>query len=119
MAQSIQVVLTCDLDEGEIEASETVTFGYDGSAYAFELCQKHLDEFNATMQGYIAAARKADQPGRRRRSSASNGSGSGRRSDREDLAAIREWARKKGYKVSDRGRISAEIREAFEAAQSK
>ncbi|WP_458864192.1 Lsr2 family DNA-binding protein [Mycobacteroides abscessus] len=32
------------------------------------------------------------------------------------MAAIRQWARKNGYEVSDRGRIKAEVVEAFEAA---
>ena len=31
-------------------------------------------------------------------------------------ARIREWARSNGYKVSDRGRISAEVVAAYEAA---
>ncbi|WP_198538015.1 Lsr2 dimerization domain-containing protein, partial [Mycobacteroides chelonae] len=35
---------------------------------------------------------------------------------KEQLAAIRQWARKHGYEVSDRGRIKAEVIEAFEAA---
>jgi len=36
--------------------------------------------------------------------------------DREQTKAIREWARKNGHEVSDRGRIAAPIMEAFEAA---
>ena len=36
--------------------------------------------------------------------------------DREQSAAIREWARRSGHKVSTRGRIPAEIIEAFHAA---
>lgn len=116
MGQKIEVVLTCDLHEDEVAASETVTFGLDGYTYAFELCPEHLEEFHGTMQGYVAAARRADQP-RRSRSGGSAGSGSSaRRSDPGDLAAIRDWARANGWKVSDRGRIAAEVREAYEAA---
>jgi hypothetical protein len=33
--------------------------------------------------------------------------------DREQNQAIREWARKQGMKVSDRGRIPAEVLEAY------
>jgi hypothetical protein len=29
---------------------------------------------------------------------------------------MRDWARSNGYDVSDRGRVSAEVRKAFEAA---
>ena len=35
---------------------------------------------------------------------------------REQAGAIREWARKNGHEVSDRGRIPAAVVEAFEAA---
>jgi hypothetical protein len=90
-----------------------VTFTYDGQTYEFELCQSHLDEFQKVLQGYASAARRASG-GRRSpagaRSPRSNGNSS-------ELAAIREWARTHGYAVSDRGRISAEIRQAFDAAQ--
>ena len=33
--------------------------------------------------------------------------------DREQNQAIREWARKQGMKVSDRGRIPAEVLDAY------
>ncbi|EUA49714.1 protein lsr2 [Mycobacteroides abscessus subsp. bolletii 1513] len=47
----------------------------------------------------------------------SSGSGRGRASiDREQSAAIREWARKNGHNVSSRGRIPAEVVDAFNAA---
>ena len=36
--------------------------------------------------------------------------------DREQTAAIREWARSNGYEVSERGRLSATVLSAFEAA---
>ena len=36
--------------------------------------------------------------------------------DKEQTQAIREWARASGRQVSDRGRISAAIQEAFNAA---
>ena len=36
--------------------------------------------------------------------------------DREQTAAIREWARANGHEVSERGRLSASVLDAFEAA---
>jgi hypothetical protein len=115
MAQKVQILLTCDLDEEDVAAAETVTFSYDGNSYAFELCEEHLEEFSNTMQGYIAAARRADGPGRRARA-AGTPRGSGR-APKEDLAPVREWARANGYRVSDRGRIPGEVRDAYAAAQ--
>src|ERR671916_565058 len=99
MGQRIEVVLTCDLHDGEVPAEETVTFAVDGTTYAFELCADHLQEFRDTVGRFVAPARR---------------SGSGRTAT--DLSEVRAWARSQGYKVSDRGRISAEVQEAFEAA---
>ena len=119
MGQRIEVVLTCDLHDGEVPAEETVTFAVDGTTYAFELCAEHLQEFRDTVGRFVAAARRADQPRRGRRRAADGAaparrSGSGRTAT--DLSEVRAWARSQGYKVSDRGRISAEVQEAFEAA---
>jgi hypothetical protein len=36
--------------------------------------------------------------------------------DREQAGAIRDWARKNGHAVSDRGRIPASVVEAYEGA---
>jgi Lsr2 len=115
MAQKVQILLTCDLDEDEdVPAVETVTFSYDGISYAFELCEDHLEEFNNTMQSYIGSARRADGPGRRGRLASAPRAA---RSTKEDLAPVREWARANGYRVSDRGRIPGEVREAYAAAR--
>jgi Lsr2 len=115
MAQKVQVVLTCDLDDEEVPAAETVTFGFDGSTYAFELCEKHLGEFQDTIQAYIGSARLADGPRRRRTAAASPGR-TRRAVNGVSSSDIRAWARESGYDVSERGRIPAEIRSAYEAA---
>jgi len=124
VAQKMQVLITCDLDDEETVAAETVTFGHDGATYELEMCQQHLDEFNTWISEYIASARRVGGAARTRRAPASastNGRARGRsRSSTEEaggLTAIRAWARSNGYHVSDRGRISGAVREAFEAAQ--
>jgi len=38
------------------------------------------------------------------------------RADKEQTAAIREWANRNGHNVASRGRISASVVEAFDAA---
>ncbi len=119
VAQKVEVVLTCDLDEEETPAAETVAFGYDGQTYEFELCQEHLDEFHNLMQGYVSAARKAEPAAHR--SSPATASAPPRASrgmgNPSELAMVREWARTNGYDISDRGRIPSQVRDAFEAAQ--
>jgi hypothetical protein len=117
MGQRIEVVLTCDLHDGEVPAEETVTFAVDGTTYAFELCAEHLSEFSDSLGRYVGAARRADQPRRGRRRAAETSAPARRGSSgKTDLAEVRSWARSQGYKVSDRGRISAEVQEAYEAA---
>src|SRR5215213_738134 len=120
MGQRIEVVLTCDLHDGEVPAEETVTFSVDGTTYAFELCAAHLKEFRDTLGRYVGAARRADQPRRGRRRAADAGGparrSSGGRRGATDLSEVRAWARGRGYEVSDRGRISAQVQEAYEAA---
>jgi nucleoid-associated protein Lsr2 len=43
--------------------------------------------------------------------------GSRRASSRRDLGAVRAWAKSNGHEVSDRGRISAAVQQAYDAAQ--
>jgi hypothetical protein len=111
VAQKVQVVLTCDLDEQDTPAVETVTFSYDGATYEFELCQRHRQEFHDVMQRYVVGARQ--RGGRARRPTRSRAGG---QQSPGELAAVRQWARANGYEVSDRGRISAAVRQAYEAA---
>jgi hypothetical protein len=115
VAQKVEVVLTCDLDDDGVPAAETVVFTYDGQTYEFELCPNHLDEFNRVLGGYAKVARPAGAAGRRSR-------GGGSRSPRlssnpSELAAVRDGARNPGFEVSDRGRIPAGVRQAYDAAQ--
>lgn len=119
MGRKIHVVLTCDLDDDEVPAAETMTFAVNGTSYAFELCQRHLEEFNAAFAGYVAAARREDDARSSRRGAGSSATGlrAARSAGREDLSAIRSWARANGYQVSDRGRIPAEVRQAWETEQ--
>jgi hypothetical protein len=109
MAQKVTVALIDDLDGGG--ADETVEFGLDGKTYEIDLSGKNAGKLRSALASYVEAARK---PGGRRRAGAS-GNGTPRRAgvDREQNQAIREWAREKGMKVNDRGRIPAEVIDAF------
>lgn len=107
MAQIREVRLIDDLD-GE-PADETIEFGIDGKNYEIDLSKENAAKLRDALAAYVAAARRSG--GRRRGGS----SGAARRPaiDREQNQAIREWARKRGMKVSDRGRIPAEVLEAY------
>jgi hypothetical protein len=79
--------------------------------------ESDVDETLANAEPYYpSAAQPAHRTGRApapKREPSSSDSGS-----REQRAAIRDWANSNGYTVGDRGRIKAEIIEAFEAAHN-
>ncbi|WP_433162887.1 histone-like nucleoid-structuring protein Lsr2 [Kribbella sp. CA-247076] len=110
MAQRVQVVLEDDLDGGK--ADETVTFGLDGTTYEIDLSKKNAAKLRDALAGYVGSARRVS--GRR-------GGGAGRARGRgrsaSDSADIRAWAKENGYDVSERGRISAEVRAAYNEAK--
>jgi hypothetical protein len=117
MAQKVQVLLVCDLHDDEVEGSETVAFGLDGSSYEIDVCEDHAVELRDAFAPFVGAARRAGRaaasPAQRRGARSSRSGGSG---DRERVQEMREWARNAGHKVSERGRLSAAVVEAYEAA---
>ncbi|AYY11484.1 Lsr2 family protein [Actinobacteria bacterium YIM 96077] len=117
MAQKVQVILLDDLDGGEAE--ETVSFGLDGSSYEIDLSKENASQLREALAPYVASARKAGGAKRTRgRGKSSSSSRSSSSSSGTDTAAVREWARAQGLKVSDRGRIPADIMEKYEASRS-
>ena len=109
MAQRVQIVLTDDLDESK--ADSTVTFGYAGATYEIDLSDANRTALEDALAPYIAAARKVSS-GRR--------SGGGKRKSGGGASAteIRAWAVSQGMNVSSRGRVSSEVREAYENAHA-
>ena len=113
MAKKVTVTLVDDFD-GEGAADETVEFALDGVNYEIDLTAKNAAKLRNELKQWIEAGRRI---GGRRRGRASGSSSRGRASiDREQSAAIREWARRNGHSVSTRGRIPAEVIDAFHAA---
>lgn len=113
MARKVQVILSDDLDEN-LSADETVSFALDGTTYEIDLSDKNAREMRDVFSRYVSAARKVGRGGRA--SGAGRSRATGGRMDREQASAIRDWARKNGHAVSDRGRIPASVVEAYEAA---
>jgi hypothetical protein len=108
MAQRVNVVLVDDIDGKDAE--ETVSFALDGVDYEIDLSDQHAGELRNALSLYIGHARRTG--GRRksgRRSSAPAEAGT-------SAADIRAWARENGWDVPERGRVSADVREAYAAA---
>ena len=109
MAREVVERLLDDLDG--TDAAETVRFGLDGRQYEIDLNSDNADALREAFAPYVSAARQAatDRGGRR-------GAAVRPRTDANRTNDIRNWARDHGFKVSDRGRISKEIIEAYDAA---
>ncbi|MBP1160876.1 hypothetical protein ABIC28_002120 [Rhodococcus sp. PvR044] len=113
MAKKVTVTLIDDVDQ-EAAADETVEFGLDGVTYEIDLSSANAAKLREQLEVWVSHARRST--GRRRAKTAVAGGKSRVAIDREQSAAIREWARRNGHKVSARGRISAEITEAYNKA---
>jgi 5'-3' exonuclease len=111
MARRTIVELTDDLDGGQ--ADETLYFAVDGINYEIDLSSNNADKFRSAVDPFVEAARKANTSAER--STRTRGRGR-QRSDRAELATIREWARHNGHQVSDRGRIPGTVVAAYQAA---
>jgi Lsr2 len=116
VAQKVVVSLVDDLDGGK--ADETVGFGLDGKNFEIDLSSANAGKLREALAGFVASARRPGSGGRGRRSAGAGSGGVSRGgADREQSQAIREWAREQGRKVSDRGRIPADVQEAYRNAQ--
>lgn len=135
MAERVVRQLIDDIDGTEIAdgAGERIEFSFRGVAYHIDLSSTNAAKFAKALKPYIEAGEKANGEGRARngdraakapsRSRArrskstgrakTNGNGHG---SADKMAAIREWARNNGHPVAERGRIKAEVVEAFAAA---
>ncbi|MEQ6902362.1 Lsr2 family protein [Nocardioides sp. YIM 152588] len=106
MAQKVSIILVDDLDGSE--ASTTVSFGLDGANYEIDLNDEHAAALREALAEYVGNARKVGRATSKRSAKPA--------SDGPSAKEIRDWARSNGYEVPDRGRIPAEVREAFDAA---
>ena len=106
MAKTVSVVISDDLDGSP--GAETVTFGIEGHSYEIDLGEKNLAKFEKSLQPFMEAGRRTAA---RKSARAPRAAGS-----RTDRAAVRAWAAGQGLKVSERGRISAEVMSKYAAA---
>ena len=101
MAQKTVVTVVCDLPhDGEVEGTESVSFAFDGNAYEIDLCGPHSKELREKIGAFADSRRRKARTG----------------PGRERSSEIREWARQRGHKVSERGRIPGNIIAEYEAS---
>jgi Lsr2 len=107
MARKTEVRLIDDLDGGD--AAESVKFGLDGTNYEIDLSAGNADRLRKAMAEFIVHARRLGRGGLTGRPRG----GGPARTDREQNAAIREWAKREGIELADRGRIPGHIAQQY------
>jgi len=112
MAQRVIREFIHDIDGSEAE--RTFTFAVDGIDYEIDLSTQNIKEIHEAVAGFVESARKVKAGGGSRRVRRTSISASGR--SREQIQAVREWARQQGHSINDRGRIPASIQQAFDQA---
>jgi hypothetical protein len=111
MAKQVITVLTDDLDGGD--ADRTIEFGLDGVNYTIDLSEKNVGKLRKALEPYLTGASRVARTSGNWRVAAR--AVQPVRANRDQNQAIREWAGKNGYEVSDRGRIPSSVAEAFHA----
>ena len=116
MAQKVITEFVDDIDGSPAE--RTFSFAVDGTNYEIDLSAENIAEFKSAIGGFIESARKVkgSRSGNGRR--AHNAGANGGRQSRDQTRAVREWARRQGHNISDRGRIPSSIQQAFDQAHA-
>ncbi|MFD9209705.1 Lsr2 family protein [Streptomyces sioyaensis] len=107
MAQKVITIYADDLTGEETTEVSTHTLSLDGVTYEIDLGPDSYDKLLEAVAPFTRVGRRTRKSRKPRQAAPST----------EDTAAIRAWAKSKGYEVSDRGRVPASIREAYGKAK--
>ncbi|AJT62409.1 hypothetical protein T261_0720 [Streptomyces lydicus] len=110
MAQKVITIYTDDLTGEETEEAKTHTIAIDGIAYEIDLGPDSYDKLMEAVGPFITKGRKAGRVGKAPKQRITGSGASG------DTAKIRAWAKEAGYEINERGRVPADIREAYSKA---
>ena len=114
VARRAVVELVDDID-GTVfgDEGESINYAVDGAEYEIDLKDEHAKEFRDALDYWIAHSRRAG--GRKRRANrVTDPIGPTPRTG--EVKKIREWATEQGYEMPSRGRIRADIVQAFHDA---
>lgn len=108
LEMGIKQVRVDDLDGSVLgDDATTIVFGFAGIEYEIDLNGEHAAQFKAGLQAYIEAARP-------RTDGATSPPTLSRRQRTANLRAVRDWAKARGYQISDRGRVPRLVIEEYE-----
>ncbi|MFI7510867.1 Lsr2 family protein [Micromonospora aurantiaca] len=126
MAKQIIHKLVDDLDGGD--ADETVRFALDGVQYEIDLSASNAEKLRDLLALYTSHGTKIGRGGvavggRAARISAGSASSRSARGatavGREQNKAIRDWAKRAGKKISDRGRIPQDVVDEYHGSAGR
>lgn len=107
MAKRVEVILVDDIDGSP--AHETVKFALDATSYEIDLSAANAAQLREVLAPYVGAGRSATVRKVRTKTSAPAVA---------SAAQVRTWAAANGFEVSERGRIPAHVRKAYELAHA-
>ncbi|MFG2141417.1 Lsr2 family protein [Streptomyces sp. NPDC048650] len=108
MAQKVITIYTDDLTGEETSEAATHTISIDGVTYEIDLGPDSYDKLLEAVAPFTKVGRRTGKARKPRNAGTSSN---------EDTAAIRAWAKENGYNINDRGRVPADIREAYQKAK--
>lgn len=127
MAKTTLITLVDDVDGSE--AAGTIRLAFDGEQFELDLSEANRQKLLAALEPFTSVARRVTP--RSRRVTSRSGTGTAGRPARPsrastadtsgpetaaDLSSVREWARANGFRVSARGRLRAEVVDAYNKA---
>ena len=115
MASVTRTFLVDDLDGSE-EGVENVLLALDGTNYEIDLSAANAGRLRDKLARFVDAASPVKATPAPVNRGGRTKAAAPQPPNRDQIRAIREWAKSAGYEVSARGRISKSIQEAFEAA---
>lgn len=123
MAQRINVVVLCDIDD--VEGAGTTSFAFRGNSYEIDLCDVHLLELEQVLEPFVLSGRRIGRAPRKTAVPArptppppvSNGHVVAE--DGKDMRTkVRQWAVDQGYDIGLRGRIPQDIYRLYQEAHA-
>jgi hypothetical protein len=111
VAKEVVERLVDDLDGSE--ATQSVLFGVDGTAFRIDLNDVHADELRGLLGPYVDVARRVRNGRHNARGGVARPAGRTNRG-----ARIRQWALDQGVQLPDRGRIAGAVQDAYDAGDA-
>lgn len=118
MTQRVITSLICDMPHGgETPAVLSRTLVLDGEAREMDLCGFHDQVLMSATTAFMDAGRKVASPRPQRTAATTAARSATTKRDRSgDVSAVRAWAQSQGLPVTARGRLSNEVKQAYDEA---